>query len=75
MMSTAELKLALINKITELKEVRIIEELKKILDFELDNGDFILSSSQKNRLIEAQNDDIISDDQANQEIEKWLSEQ
>ena len=39
-MNTAELKIDLINKITKLKEVRIIEEIQKFLDFELDKGEF-----------------------------------
>ena len=38
-MNTAELKIDLINKITKLKEVRIIEEIQKFLDFELDKGE------------------------------------
>lgn len=34
-MNTSELKLNIIQKITELKEVRVIEEIKRLLDFEL----------------------------------------
>ena len=47
-MSTAELKLKLelINKITELKEIRIVKELKKLLDFELDKEIFELSQKR-----------------------------
>lgn len=54
-MSTAELKLKLelINKITELKEIRIVKELKKLLDFELDKEIFELSQKQKNRITKA----------------------
>ena len=37
-MSTAELKLDLINKITKLTEVRIMEEIQKLLDFEADKN-------------------------------------
>ena len=73
-MSTAEIKLDLINKITNLKENRIIEEIQKFLDFELDEGVFEVSALQKDRLAEAKNDTILSEDDANNEIEKWLQE-
>lgn len=73
-MSTAEIKLDLINKITNLKETRIIEEIQKFLDFELDEGVFEVSALQKERLAEAKNDTILSEDDANNEIEKWLQE-
>lgn len=55
-MNTAELKIDIINKITKLKETRIIEEIQKILDFELDQGVFQLSEAQNNRIIEAAQD-------------------
>lgn len=45
-MNTAELKIDIINKITRLKEARIVEEIQKILDFELDQGVFQLSDAQ-----------------------------
>lgn len=73
-MSTAEIKLDLINKITSLKETRIIEEIQKLLDFELDKGIFQISDLQKSRLIEAKNDIILTGEDANTEIEKWLQE-
>lgn len=73
-MSTAELKLDIINKIANLKQVHIIEEIKKLLDFELDEGVYQLSEKQKDRLEEAKKDSIISGDEADMEIEKWLSE-
>ena len=73
-MSTAEIKLDLINKITNLKETRIIEEIQKFLDFELDEGIFEVSALQKERLAKAKNDTILSEDDANNEIEKWLQE-
>ena len=73
-MSIAEIKLDLINKITNLKETRIIEEIQKFLDFELDEGIFEVSALQKERLAKAKNDTILSEDDANNEIEKWLRE-
>lgn len=73
-MSTAELKLDLINKITRLKETRIIEEIQKLLDFELDEGVFEVSAMQKERLIQGKNDTVLSEEEANTDIEKWLQE-
>ena len=73
-MSTADLKLDLISKITSLKETRIIEEIQKLLDFELEEGVFQVSAVQKQRLTEAKNDTVLSAEDANTEIEKWLQE-
>ncbi len=73
-MSTAELKLDLINKITKLTEVRIIEEIQKLLDFESDKGIFQLNDAQRKRILEAKDDEILSEDDANLEIEAWLKE-
>ena len=74
-MSTAEIKLDLINKITRLKEPRIIEEIQKLLDFELSEGAFQVNDLQKERLTAAKIDLILSEKEANTEIEKWLQEQ
>lgn len=35
-MNTANLKIDLFNKITQLKELHVIEEMNRMLDFELD---------------------------------------
>ncbi|ATL43693.1 hypothetical protein CQS02_10475 [Elizabethkingia miricola] len=71
-MNTAELKIDIINKITKLKEARIVEEIQKILDFELDQGVFQLSDAQNKRIIEAAQDDYLTDEQANKDIDEWL---
>ena len=79
-MSTAELKLKLelINKITELKEIRIVKELKKLLDFELDKEIFELSQKQKNRITKARkeyyNGEVFTNEEVENEIEQWLNE-
>jgi hypothetical protein len=73
-MSTAQLKIDLINKIANLKEVYVIEEIRNLLDFELDTGVFQLNKAQKNRIIEAHKDGTLSEEQANKEIEEWLQE-
>ncbi|WP_407484555.1 hypothetical protein [Elizabethkingia miricola] len=71
-MNTAELKIDIINKITRLKEARIVEEIQKILDFELDQGVFQLSDAQNKRIIEAAQDNYLTDEQANKDIDEWL---
>ncbi len=73
-MTTAELKIDLINKITKIKELRIIEEIHKFLDFELGEGEFKVNIDQKNRIREAQNDHLLDEEEANHAIEKWLKE-
>ncbi|HLV47179.1 MAG TPA: hypothetical protein VKY32_09090 [Flavobacterium sp.] len=71
-METAELKINLINRIKNLEEPRIIKELQRLLDFELDKDVFELNEEQKKRIVEAKYDEGLSEEQANQEIEKWL---
>jgi hypothetical protein len=73
-MNTDELKLDIINRITNLKESYIIEEIQKLLDFELDKDVYQLSDEQRKRLIEAKTDKILTEADANSEIEKWLNE-
>jgi hypothetical protein len=71
-MNTAELKLDIIAKISSIQEVRIIEELKKMLDFELENPIYRLNKEQIERIEEARKDTVISEKEANLEIEQWL---
>jgi len=73
-MSTAELKLDLIKRITNIEDFHIIEEIQKFLDFELDEAIYQLSEEQKKRLIEAKSDKLLTEEEANSEIEEWLSE-
>ncbi|WP_312763842.1 hypothetical protein [Epilithonimonas sp.] len=79
-MSSAELqlKLDIINRITELKEIRVIKEIKKLLDFELDEEIYVLSQQQESRIAEARkeytNGEVSSDEEVKKEIEKWLNE-
>lgn len=53
-MNASDLKINLIQRITQLKERRIIEEIQKLLDFELDTDEYILTDSQKDRIAEVQ---------------------
>ncbi|MFV0289592.1 MAG: hypothetical protein ACK5IJ_01640 [Mangrovibacterium sp.] len=73
-MSTAELKLDLINRIANLNESYIIEDVKRLLDFELDENVYCLNDAQKIRLTEAKCDDILTAEEANRQIEEWLRE-
>jgi hypothetical protein len=77
-MSTAELKIDLISRIANTEEPHIIEELHKLLDFELDNETYKLNPKQQQRLGEAKMEylagDVISEQQADEAIDQWLSE-
>lgn len=76
MMNTSDLKLDLINRITQLKEARIVEEIQKILDFELDQNDYILNEAQKERIAEAReeykNKTYLTEDKANYICDKLI---
>ncbi|MFY1047772.1 hypothetical protein [Chryseobacterium sp. GP-SGM7] len=73
-MNAAEVKLDLINRIANLKDSKVIEEIKNFLDFEQDNTVFELNEEQRLRLLNAQSDEILTENEANNEIEKWLQE-
>ena len=77
-MSTAELKIDLISRIANTEEPRIIEELRKLLDFELDNETYKLNPQQLQRFSEAKAEflagNVVSEQQADEEIDEWLSE-
>ena len=77
-MNTSDLKLDLINRIAQLKEARIVEEIQRLLDFELDQNDYILDETQRERVAEGKeeykNKAYLTEDQANHDIEEWLRE-
>lgn len=77
-MSTAELKINIINRISNLEDDAVIEKIKRLLDFELENKIYQLSDDQLNRIQEAKNEytkgRIVSNEQANKDIEQWLNE-
>ena len=43
-----------------------------VLDLDLNKGDFEVSKIQKERLIEAKTDVVLSEEDANNSIEEWL---
>ncbi len=75
-MNTANLKIDLINKITQIKETNVIKEIKRVLDFELDEGIFQLSNDQRKRIVDAKQEikqkKYLTDSSANKEISEWL---
>jgi len=77
-MSTAELKIDLIKRISELSNVSVIEQVKRLLDFELSDEVYKLSSEQKERIALAQQEiaegKLKSDEEVEEEIERWLNE-
>ena len=77
-MSTAELKIDLISRIANTEEPRIIEELRKLLDFELDNETYKLNPQQLQRVSEAKAEflagNVVSEQQADEEIDEWINE-
>ncbi|WP_018675099.1 hypothetical protein [Riemerella columbina] len=73
-MDTAALKLNLINKITEIKEARLIEDLQYWLEFETNSQVYTLTDEQYQAIIKAQKDNTLSEDEANNAIEQWLKE-
>lgn len=75
-MKTADIKIDLINKITQIKETNVIKEIQRIIDFELNEGIFKLSSAQKKRIADAKQEikqkKYITESSANKEISEWL---
>ena len=76
-MSTANLKIDLINKITQVKESYVIEEINRLLDFELEKGIFKLTAKQQARILEAKEEykagKVLSENEANKKIQEWLT--
>lgn len=75
-MNTDELKIDLINKITTISNSSLLEEVKQLLDFEMNESVYQLSDEQKNRIAEARAEykagKFLTNEEANNEIEKWL---
>jgi predicted transcriptional regulator len=76
-MTTANLKIDLITKITQLKESYVIDEINRILDFESDKGIFKLNAKQKARILvgkaEYRAGKVLSEKEANKQIQEWLT--
>ncbi len=76
-MSTIELRKKLIDKIKSTENHTLLEEALRLLALESDDSDiYDLSTHQISTVQEAQaqikNGKLLTDDQANQEIDEWL---
>jgi hypothetical protein len=76
-MNTADLKIDLINKITQIKNSQVIAEINRLLDFESEKGIFKLTSKEKTRIIEGKKEyksgKVLSEAEANKQILEWLT--
>ena len=77
-MSTAELRIDVISRIANLNEPHIIEEVSDLLDFELSKEVYQLTPQQKQRVSEGKTEylkgKILTEEEANNDIEQWLNE-
>ena len=76
-MLTADLKIVWINRITNLKDDSIIEQIQRMPYFEVEEGIYKLTEVQTQKIIEARGKylagKILSAKKVNSEIEKWLN--
>ncbi|MFN7705260.1 MAG: hypothetical protein ACK5OS_11610 [Chryseotalea sp.] len=76
-MSTAELQRRLIDKIQKTNDVKILEEANRFFDITIDEQEtYHLNDEQLSSIEEAQkqilNNQFLTNDQANKEIDEWL---
>ncbi|TDX86699.1 hypothetical protein [Epilithonimonas xixisoli] len=75
-MNTAELKLDLINHITNIKDKVRLKELLQQLKFQADESLYITNENEKTAISEAryqiENGDILANDSVQEEIKEWL---
>lgn len=77
-MNSAELKLNLINKITQITDVVKLKELLQLLNFQSDDTVYYTSEEEKKAILEVRNQvkkgEILSNEDVENEIDKWLNE-
>lgn len=75
-MSASELKIDLIEKITQLNNPSLIEEIQRLIDFDCDEEEYKVTPEQRSRIAEAKEEykstHVLSEAEANSEIEEWL---
>jgi len=75
-MSTAELKIDLINQITGIKDKVRLKELLQLIKFQEDLSVYITDDDEKKAIVEArkeiQNGEVYSDAEVQKEIGEWL---
>lgn len=76
-MSTAELKIDLINQITNLTDKVRLTELLQLLKFQNDEAVYVTSEDEKKAIFEAQdeiaNGKVLSNADVQREINEWLN--
>jgi hypothetical protein len=75
-MSTAELKIDLINQITLIRDKARLKELLHLLKFQEDSSVYITSDDEKSAVFEArleiEKGELSSDEEVQKEINEWL---
>ena len=79
-MNTSDLKLDLIKAISETNDIGFLNEVKKLLNYKRDeNSVRVFNDWEQERIdkamIDYKNGNVISDEEAQIEIEKWFNEQ
>lgn len=71
-MNISDLKIDLINRIIQLKDVEIIQNIQEMLDFEMNQNEYILSNAQRKRIDEAReeykNGDYLTEDEISRDL-------
>jgi len=77
-MTTEKLKENLINSIRATDNQFILEDLQRLLDFELDNEIYITNEAQRAAIEEGlrdiENGRVFTNEQVNEQTNKWLEE-
>lgn len=78
-MSTAELKKKVIDKVDNINDDFILEELLSLIDFESDNDKVLKISDELKRKIDIglqqiENGEVLSNEDVEKEIDEWLKE-
>ena len=77
-MSTLELKNILIKRISEINDNSFLEAIMTILDSKIDSTIYHLTPKQRDAIIKSKrqvaNGEVFSNDQINQEFQKWQKE-
>lgn len=79
-MNTSDLKLDLIKAISETNDIGFLNEVKKLLNYKRDESSVrVFNDWEQERIdramIDYKNGNVISDEEAQIEIEKWFNEQ
>ena len=79
-MNTSELKLDLIKAISETNDIDFLNEVKKLLNYKRnENSVRVFNDMEQERIdkamIDYKNGNVTSDEQAQNEIEKWFDKQ